>query len=150
MSLLKSKAEIEKMRASGRVVARTLRLMGESIVPGKTTPKELDAMAAKIVQEAGGVPSFLNYRVFPANTCISVNDTVVHGIPDDVPLESGWIISLDMGVLLDGWHALLGALEALFGRAGVTPLPADRRHMLTILAHRFAAFSSQLGIASRA
>jgi methionyl aminopeptidase len=105
MGVLKSKAEIEKMRASGRVVARTLRLMGEAIVPGKTTPKELDALAGKIVAEAGGVPSFLNYRGFPANTCISVNDTVVHGIPDDIPLQPGWIISLDMGVFLDGWHA---------------------------------------------
>lgn len=105
MSLLKSKAEIEKMRASGRVVARTLRTMGEAIVPGKTTPKDLDALAAQIVADAGGVPSFLNYRGFPANTCISVNDTVVHGIPDDIPLQPGWIISLDMGVLLDGWHA---------------------------------------------
>lgn len=105
MSLLKSQVEIEKMRTSGRVVARTLRLMGEAIVPGKTTPKELDALAAKIVAEAGGTPSFLNYRGFPANTCISVNDTVVHGIPDDVPLQPGWIVSLDMGVFLDGWHA---------------------------------------------
>ncbi|MHB8636452.1 MAG: type I methionyl aminopeptidase [Fimbriimonadaceae bacterium] len=105
MSLLKSKPEIEKMRAAGRVVARALREMGEAIVPGTTTPKELDALGAKIVAAAGGVPSFLNYRGFPANACISVNDTVVHGIPDDEPLEPGWIVSLDMGVLLDGWHA---------------------------------------------
>ncbi len=105
MSLLKSKGEIEKMRASGRVVARSLRLMGESIVPGKTTPKQLDEMAANIVADSGGAPSFLNYRGFPANACISVNDTVVHGIPDDEPLQPGWIVSLDMGVLLDGWHA---------------------------------------------
>jgi methionyl aminopeptidase len=105
MPLLKSKADVEKMRASGRVVARTLRLMGESIVPGKTTPRELDALAARLVAEAGGVPSFLNYRGFPANACISVNDTVVHGIPNDLPLLEGDIVSLDMGVLLDGWHA---------------------------------------------
>ena len=105
MSLLKSKSEIERMRASGRVVARALREMGEAIVPGKTTPRELDALGAKIVADAGGIPSFLNYRGFPANACISVNDTVVHGIPDDHPLQPGWIVSLDMGVLLNGWHA---------------------------------------------
>jgi methionyl aminopeptidase len=101
----KSRQEIEKIRAAGKVVARTLRLMSEAIVPGKTSPSDLDAIAARVVAEAGGVPSFLNYRGFPANTCISVNDTVVHGIPTVLPLEEGDIVSLDMGVLLDGWHA---------------------------------------------
>ena len=105
MIVLKSKAEIEKMRASGRVVARALRLMSEAIVPGKTTPKDLDLLAARIVEEAGGACSFLNYRGFPAHACISPNDVVVHGIPSGVPLVEGDIISLDMGVVLDGWHA---------------------------------------------
>ena len=105
MILLKSRAEIDKMRASGRVVARSLRAMSEAIVPGKTSPADLDALAARIVAEAGGTPSFLNYRGFPANTCISVNQVVVHGIPTKVPLEEGDIVSLDMGVLLNGWHA---------------------------------------------
>jgi len=102
--VLKSRAEIEKMRKSGRVVARALREMSEAIVPGKTTPRDLDAIAARIVKEAGGVPSFLNYRGFPASTCISVNDKVVHGIPDDIALQEGDILSLDMGVMIDGWH----------------------------------------------
>jgi methionyl aminopeptidase len=93
------------MRASGKVVARALRLMSEAIVPGKTSPSDLDAIAARIVAEAGGTPSFLNYRGFPANACISVNETVVHGIPTNEPLQEGDIVSLDMGVLLDGWHA---------------------------------------------
>ncbi len=101
----KSKENIAKMRAAGRVVARSLRIMSESIVPGKTSPADLDALAARIVAEAGGVPSFLNYRGFPANTCISVNNVVVHGIPTATPLEEGDIVSLDMGVELDGWHA---------------------------------------------
>ena len=105
MILLKSRAEIDKMRASGRVVARSLRAMAEAIVPGKTSPADLDALAARLVAEAGGTPSFLNYRGFPANTCISVNQVVVHGIPTKVPLEEGDIVSLDMGVLLNGWHA---------------------------------------------
>lgn len=93
------------MRASGRVVAHCLRAMSEAVVPGKTSPFDLDAIAARIVKEAGGVPSFLNYRGYPAATCISVNDVVVHGIPDKTPLQDGDIIGLDMGVLLDGWHA---------------------------------------------
>ena len=105
MIYIKTRAEIEKMRESGKVVARSLRLMSEAIIPGKTTPADLDALAGRIVAEAGGTPSFLNYRGFPANTCISVNQGVVHGIPNKVPLEEGDIVSLDMGVLLNGWHA---------------------------------------------
>lgn len=105
MIVLKSRADIEKMRKAGRVVARALRVMSEAIVPGKTTPAELDTLAKRIIEEAGGRPSFLNYRGFPASSCISVNDTVVHGIPDATPLVEGDIIGLDLGVQLDGWHA---------------------------------------------
>lgn len=104
MGLIKTEAEIAKMREAGRVTARVLRMMGEAIVPGKTTPKELDILAGKLIAEAGGTPSFLNYRGFPANSCISVNDVVVHGIPSDQPLQEGDIVSLDLGVILDGWH----------------------------------------------
>lgn len=105
MPLQKNPAQIAKMRESGRIVARTLRLVSESIVPGKTTPKDLDALAHRLILEAGGYPSFLGYRDYPAATCISVNDVVVHGIPTAVPLQEGDIISLDFGVLKDGWHA---------------------------------------------
>lgn len=93
------------MRESGRIVARTLRVVSETIVPGKSTPKELDALAHRLILEAGGTPSFLGYRDYPAATCISVNNVVVHGIPTAVPLEEGDIISLDFGVLKEGWHA---------------------------------------------
>ncbi len=126
MITLKSRAEIEKMRAAGRVVARALRVMSEAIVPGKTTPAELDALAARIVAEAGGVPSFLNYRGFPANACISVNRVVVHGIPTAVPLEEGDVVSLDMGVVLDGWHAD-GAWTYAVGR-----IDADAQRLLNV------------------
>ncbi len=100
----KSKAEIDKMRESGRVVARTLRLVSEAIAPG-VTPRDLDAKANRLIEEEGGAPSFLEYRGYPAATCISVNDVVVHGIPNDDPLKEGDIISLDFGVVKDGWHA---------------------------------------------
>ena len=105
MIVLKSRNDIDKMRKSGRVVARALRVMSEAIVPGKTSPADLDALGRRIIEEAGGKPSFLNYRGFPASTCISVNDTVVHGIPDTTPLDEGDIVGLDLGVYLDGWHA---------------------------------------------
>jgi methionyl aminopeptidase len=102
--VLKSPADIEKIRESGRILARTLRLVSERIAPG-VTPKELDSYAHELITAAGATPSFLNYRGYPAATCISVNDTVVHGIPTDVPLKEGDIISLDFGVFKDGWHA---------------------------------------------
>lgn len=105
MIILKKASEIEKMRASGKIVARCLRCMYEAIVPGKTTPRELDAITARIIGEAGGVPSFLNYRGYPASACISVNEVVIHGIPGDIPLQEGDIVDLDVGVCLDGWHA---------------------------------------------
>ncbi len=105
MIILKKTSEIAMMRESGKVVARALRIMSEAIVPGKTSPKDLDELGGRIVAEAGGACSFLNYRGFPANACISPNNVVVHGIPNEVPLQEGDIISLDMGVQLNGWHA---------------------------------------------
>lgn len=104
MAIIKSPEEIELMRESGRIVARTLRLTSEQIRPG-VTPKDLDAIAEKLIRDEGGVPNFLGYRGYPAATCISVNNVVVHGIPDDTPLKEGDIISLDFGVVKNGWHA---------------------------------------------
>lgn len=105
MSYLKSKSEIALMKESGRIVARTLRLVSESIIPGKSTPKQLDALADRLIREEGGIPSFLGYRDYPAATCISVNSVVVHGIPTDQVLVEGDIISLDFGVVKNEWHA---------------------------------------------
>lgn len=102
--ILKTRAEIEKMRAAGRVLASTLREVSSQIAPG-VTPKHLDTLAHRLIESAGGVPSFLHYRGYPAATCISVNEVVVHGIPNDAPLAEGDIISLDFGVFLDGFHA---------------------------------------------
>lgn len=104
MAYLKSPAEIAKMKESGRIVARTLRLVSEKIAPG-VTPKELDELADRLIREEGGAPSFLGYRGYPAATCISVNDVVVHGIPNEEPLRAGDVIGLDFGVVKDGWHA---------------------------------------------
>ena len=97
MIYLKSKEEIEKMRASGKVVARVIRQLYEAIEPGKSTTRILDELAGKLIAEAGGVPSFLNYRGYTANTCLSVNETVIHGMPNDMPIEDGDIIDIDVG-----------------------------------------------------
>jgi methionyl aminopeptidase len=105
MIVLKRASEIAKMREAGRVVARAIRLMHEAIVPGKTTTRMLDELAARIVAEAGGICSFYGYRDYPAHTCISVNEVVIHGIPNDRPIVEGDIVDLDIGVTLDGWSA---------------------------------------------
>lgn len=104
MAILKTPEQIDLMRESGRIVARTLRLTSAEIRPGMT-PKDLDRIAEQHIREEGGVPNFLGYRGYPAATCISVNNVVVHGIPDDTPLKEGDIISLDFGVVKNGWHA---------------------------------------------
>ncbi len=105
MATIKKASEIAKIKESGRIVARTLRLVSETIVPGKSTPKQLDELAERLIREAGGVPSFLNYRGYPNATCIAVNNVVVHGIPTDEVLQEGDIVTLDFGVFKDGWHA---------------------------------------------
>jgi methionyl aminopeptidase len=103
--VLKRQSEVAKMREAGRVLARTMRLAAESIVPGKTTLQEIDQLAERLITEANCVASFKGYRGYPAATCISVNDVVIHGIPDGRVLQEGDIVDLDFGVIYEGWHA---------------------------------------------
>ena len=105
MIVLKRESEIAKMREAGRVLARTMRVVSETIVPGKTTLIELDQLAERLIAEAGCVASFKGYRGYPAATCISVNEVVIHGIPDGRVLKEGDIVDLDFGVIHEGWHA---------------------------------------------
>lgn len=106
MIILKKTSEIAQMRESGRLLARVMRQVSESIVPGKTTLKQLDELADRLIAEGGAVASFKNYRnSYPASICASVNEVVVHGIPTELTLQEGDIVGLDFGVILDGWHA---------------------------------------------
>jgi methionyl aminopeptidase len=100
----KSPGEIEKMALAGRVVVDTLALIGESIRPGVTTG-ELDRIAADYITSQGGTSPFMGYRGYPASICTSPNDMVVHGIPGEVVLDEGDILSVDVGVTLDGFVA---------------------------------------------
>jgi methionyl aminopeptidase len=100
---IKSPREIDAMRRSGRIVGTVLRILSERIRPGMKT-KELDAIAEKEMKKLGAESSFLGYRGFPANLCVSVNDEIVHGIPGDRVLEEGDIVSLDFGVVYQGYH----------------------------------------------
>lgn len=105
MITLKRDSEIEKMRAAGRIIAKTMREVSATIEPGKSRLIDLDQLADKIIRAEGGIPSFKGYRGFPASACISLNSEVVHGIPDERVVQEGDIVSLDFGVILDGWHA---------------------------------------------
>jgi methionyl aminopeptidase len=100
--VLKTAGEIELMDAANRIVLQVIEGIGERIKPG-VTPRELDRYAEATIRAAGGVPAFLHYRGYPATLCISVNDVIVHGIPNDVPLVEGDIVGIDCGVVYKGY-----------------------------------------------
>jgi methionyl aminopeptidase len=100
----KSPEEIEKMAAAGRVLARCHTLLASKARPGVTTG-ELDKAAEKFIRSQGGEPAFKGYRGFPGSICASPNSMVVHGIPGPYKLRRGDILSIDIGVILDGWVA---------------------------------------------
>ncbi|MFQ5607013.1 MAG: type I methionyl aminopeptidase, partial [Candidatus Zixiibacteriota bacterium] len=103
MIKLKNLEEIELMRNSGALVARVLRLVGERLTPGMTT-SEIDKLVEENILAAGAKPAFKGYRGFPASACVSIDDEVVHGIPGSRKLQNGDIVSVDVGVILDGWY----------------------------------------------
>ena len=102
MIILKNERDVEAMRVSGAVPAEVLNLVGSWIRPGVTT-KEIDAYAANLIKERGAKSAFLGYRKYPGHVCISVNDQVVHGLPNDRRVNFGDIISLDVGVIYRGY-----------------------------------------------
>lgn len=109
MIYVKSQRELDKMRRAGEVVALVHQRILELIKPGITTI-ELDRAAEEIIIKAGAVPSFKGFpcayggRDFPGSICASINDVVIHGIPDHTVLKEGDIISVDVGAILDGYH----------------------------------------------
>ena len=104
MIIRKSEQEIERMARAGVVVADVLALLGERARPGVTT-EELDVIAEDYIRAQGGSPTFKGYRGYPAAICTSPNDMVVHGIPGTYALEEGDLLSVDVGVTLDGFVA---------------------------------------------
>jgi methionyl aminopeptidase len=102
MIILKNERDIEVMRAAGSVAAEVLNLVGSWIRPGVTT-REIDTYAANLIKERGAKSAFLGYRKYPGHVCISVNDQVVHGLPNDRRVNFGDIISLDVGVIYRGY-----------------------------------------------
>jgi methionyl aminopeptidase len=112
----KSPGEIEKMRAANALVAGVLAELATMVQPGVTT-SELDAEAERLVRAGGAEPAFKGYRGYPATLCASVNEQVVHGIPSSRRLVEGDILSLDMGVKLNGFYGD-SAVTVPVGRIG--------------------------------
>src|SRR4030095_9974047 len=102
MIIRKSKAEIEKMRSAGRIVAEVLDRLAGMVAPGITT-LDLDHEADRMIRRAGAIPTFKGYNGYPASICTSVNDEVVHGIPGKRKLREGDIIGIDCGATYLGY-----------------------------------------------
>ncbi|MCD6303062.1 MAG: type I methionyl aminopeptidase [Anaerolineae bacterium] len=103
MVTIKTAGELARMRRAGEIVAEALATMKALVRPGVTT-KELDAAAEAVIRKQGGIPSFKGYHGFPAAICASVNEEIVHGIPGARVLQEGEIISLDVGVIWEGYQ----------------------------------------------
>lgn len=103
MIYYKTEPEVELMRQSARLVSQTLTEITSMLKPGITT-LSLDKIIGTFIRDHQAIPSFLNYSGYPFNSCISVNDVVVHGFPNERELQEGDIISVDVGVILNGWH----------------------------------------------
>jgi methionyl aminopeptidase len=116
----KSPAEIDAMAAAGEILVKTMDLLAGKIRPGVTT-LELDAAAEKLIRSQGATPAFKGYRGFPGSICSSPNDMVVHGIPGRFKLRRGDILSVDIGVVKDGWVA---DAARTFGVGEVSPVAA--------------------------
>ena len=107
--VLRSRQQIAKLRAAGRLVAQTYEMLRPHVRPGVTT-RELDRIAEEFIRSRGGVPAYKGYRPhfsvrpFPATICVAINDVICHGIPGTQALREGDIIGIDIGVQLDGWY----------------------------------------------
>jgi len=125
MIIRKSPREIEKIAAAGKLVAETIDHVGSLIVPGVTTA-ELDDAAGEFIRQRGGVPTSEGYKGYPAAICISPNDVVVHGIPGSYVVGDGDLVTLDVGVTLDGYIA-----DSAY-TFGVGEIDADAQRLLDV------------------
>lgn len=104
---LKSRSQIEKMAVAGRLVGAALDAVGEAIRPG-VTALQLDAIAEEVIRSHGGIPSFIGVPgplgPFAHTVCVSLDDEVVHGVPDERVIREGQLVSVDCGAIVDGWH----------------------------------------------
>ena len=125
MIIRKGAAEIDRIAAAGAVVAETIAHVGERIEPGLTT-LQLDRIAEDFIRAQGGIPTSQGYRGYPRAICISVNEVVVHGIPDDRVVEDGDLVTIDVGVTLDG------AIADSAYTFGVGPIDGEAQRLLDV------------------
>jgi methionyl aminopeptidase len=142
MIIRKAAGEIERMARAGEVVADTLALIGEHARPGVTT-QELDELADEHIRSRGGTPTFKGYRGYPASICVSPNEMVVHGIPGPYTLKDGDILSVDVGVTLDGFVA-----DSAY-TFPVGDIPAEAEHLLEGCQAALAAGIEQCRVGNR-
>ena len=142
MIVCKSASELERMRIANRLVADVLQELEGLVQPGVTTG-ELDEVAEERIRAAGAVPAFKGYRGFPATLCASVNDEVVHGIPSDRRLSDGDILSLDMGVLMDGFYGDSAVTLA------VGPIAESTRRLLAVTEEALEHAIAQVRVGGR-
>ncbi len=117
MIAIKNSRELAQMKEACVISARALKLAGEAVEPGVTTG-EIDRIIRKYIESQGARPSFLGYGGFPASACISVNETVIHGIPGKRVIHEGDIVSVDVGAYLNGYH---GDNAATFAAGKISP-----------------------------
>jgi len=125
MITLKNEAQIAKMRRAGALLNQVLEALRARCVPGVTT-MEMDRLAEQMIRDAGATPSFKGYEGFPAAICASPDDCVVHGFPDEKPLRDGQILSVDCGVILDGWQS-----DSAF-TAAIGEVPQEVRDLIRV------------------
>ena len=132
MIVRKSAAEVAKIAAAGAILADCIDALSAAAQPGVTTA-ELDRMAEQFIRSRGGTPTFLGYRGFPASICASPNDMVVHGIPGRYEIADGDLLSIDVGVTLDGYVAD-SAVTLPMGAVG-----AEARRLMDVTAESLEA-----------
>lgn len=125
MIIRKTPEQVELMAAAGEIHARCLKMLTRKVRPGVTTA-ELDAAAEKFIRSQGATPAFKGYRGFPGSICASPNSMVVHGIPGPYELKRGDVLSIDVGVVKDGWVAD-GAVTLPVG-----PIEPEARRLLEV------------------
>ncbi len=131
MIYLKNAQQLECMRKSGALLYEVLCRLREAIKPGMSTA-ELDVYAEQLIRKQKAIPSFLDYHGYPASICASINDEVVHGIPaDDAILKEGDILSVDCGLILDGWQA-----DSAF-TVGVGNIAPDKQKLIDVTEESF-------------
>ncbi len=126
MIYLKNAEQLQCMRKSGGLLYEVLCRLREAIKPGMSTT-ELDVYAEQLIRKHKAIPSFLDYQGYPASICASINDEVVHGIPaDDVIIQEGDVLSVDCGLILDGWQA-----DSAF-TVGVGQISAEKQQLIDV------------------